>query len=365
MTKNDKNTQKKDVILIILSCFSALFLLKIVTPSSIENIDKVGGGFQEANALRGQDFLCGISETECINRHLDNLEINAEGGSLLLLGNSQMGAINQFKDGDQSYAQIIGNHQDSPSFKLIAIWMPNASIGEFDAVYSAISRCGAEPRFLAIPVFLDDTRESSIRKDVSNLGSRICTNEHALKDKHSAPQESATKGQLSTRLSKMITKKLPIVSDLPQVNVQFRVFLYLLRNTVFGIRPSSKRKIVTSSYEASLSSLRALIGKRRQFGMKTLVYIPPLLYAASNPSAIPYLEDEYESFKDTISSLCRRPFCIFRNFEDVVPDAEWGAKVSTSLGKGVSELDFMHFTGVAHQRFGNRLFLEMKANFKD
>ena len=146
--------------------------------------------------------------------------------------------------------------------------------------------------------------------------------------------------------SNLIIKRLPIISELPSLNAILEsIFIYLEIPSLN--KCISKRKILPKvtrrTYLAS-----EIIKNRRQPGMKTFIYIPPLLYSSTRPSMIPYKMHEYQSFKEEVNNLCQNSSCKFVNLEDVVPDSEWGTKASTNLSSNKEELDFMHFTGKGH-----------------
>ena len=355
------NKKTRELLLILFSLFVTLLSFEYFKSKIDSDVEQIAGGFQEATALSQKQFMCRPSEIECVKGISESFRINKSTETLLMLGNSQMGAINQMKNGDMTYAQIIAEQLNSQGNNARSIWMPNASLIEFKMLYETISRCGSYPQYLVIPVFLDDTRESSVRQDISQLEYDLCPN-----SKHKAKESSSLKEidipitieNRSSKLSNLITKRLPIISELPTLNAHFRGNLYLLRNTIFGINASSKRKILPSSYKKNLSSLEKIIENRRQLGMKTLIYIPPLLYSKTRPSMIPYKIYEYKSFKEEVNNLCQNSSCKFVNLEDVVPDSEWGTKASTSLSSNKEELDFMHFTGKGHISLANVLIHE-------
>ena len=357
----------KDLCALALSVFVSLWSLEIFKSHANKDLETLGGGFQEAIALNHVQFICDSTETSCIQEISKTFEINKKDATLLILGNSQTGAINQKKDGDLTYAQIVAKHLNAKAQPTRSVWMPNASLKEFKMLYEAISECGSEPRHLVIPVFLDDTRESSVRGEVSQLKSKICLDSTSKMEKKNLPingHRLIPRDKNSERLSSEIKKRLPLFSGLPSLNAIFRGNIYFLRNTVLGINASSKRKILAGSYSENMSSLEEMINRRSEAGNKTFVYIPPLLYAVTRPFMIPYVIQEYQSFKQDVADMCQMPNCKFVNLEGVVPDDEWGMKASTNLGSDKEELDFMHFTGLGHKRLSKVLLKELKHYFR-
>lgn len=362
------NKRNKDLLLILLSSLTSILFFKLLEPKDKKDIEQMGGGFQEATALKQSQFICHVSELECIKEITTAFSPKKNRGkTLLILGNSQLGAINQMKDGDISYAGIVANNLNAYGYATRSIWMPNASLLEFEMLYQAISACGSEPDFLALPVFLDDTRETSVREDIKTISSRLCANAGEGVNELSFPSDTSTKHStksLSIVLSKKIIDNTPVLSTLSSLKSKFRLQLYFLRNTIFGITASSKRKMIPSGYKLNISKLQRIINRRHLSDAKTLVYVPPLLYSLTQPSMIPYIKDEYNSFKMELSSKCKESNCYFLNLEGLIPDNEWGTKQSTNLGNEKEELDFMHFNGLGHKRLAKRLILEFKAYFK-
>ena len=359
--------RKKDLVLILLSTLVTLSVFKLFEPSTEKDIAQAGGGFQEATALEDVQFMCTVNELECIKEISTAFSLNGNHKSLLILGNSQLGAINQMSNGDKTYAQLIASDHNARDYLTRSLWLPNASLTEFNLIYQAVSECGSEPHFLVIPVFLDDTREPSVRSGVRELKSNLCGS--TISGEEELPSPSHINTQYSSKsssaiLSENITENLPILKNLPNLNASFRVYLYKLRNTIFGINASSKRMIRVSSYKANLSKLDEMMDRRKKPGMKTLVYIPPLLYSGTKPSMIPYVEAQYKNFKEDVRSICIKLNCHFVNLEDVIPDNEWGTKASTSIDTQEGELDFMHFNSLGHKRFSKMLILEFQKYFQ-
>ena len=356
------DSKKKQLITITISLLAALTFLKTLSATTSRNIDELGGGFGEATALDQKHSICKADEVECIRRISKIFQPKSNDNTLLVLGNSQLGAINQMKESDMSYAQLISEDPNLQKYVTRSIWIPNANLKEFHVIYQALSDCGSEPKFLAIPVFLDDTREGDVRESVKKSKSSLCPISEEDEKIEPANEVKHSKN-FSETLSESLVRNLPVFSDLSRVNGTFRVWLYQLRNTIFGISASSKRKVIPNLYKTNLSSLEALINKRNSLGKRTFLYIPPLLYSSTKPAMIPYVETEYASFKKDVDLLCARPHCRVANLEGLVPDEDWGSKASTILGSEKKEIDFMHFTSRGHERLAKELRQQFKVHF--
>ena len=124
--------------------------------------------------------------------------------------------------------------------------------------------------------------------------------------------------------------------------------MYKLRNTIFGINASSKRKIVPNAYSQNITALSKLVNSRESLNVFTIIYIPPLLHYSSG-KPIPYIKSEYDLFKLDTMDICKVDNCKFYNLESIVIDDLWGFKQKTSLNDNSKEIDFMHFTYKAHK----------------
>jgi len=121
--------------------------------------------------------------------------------------------------------------------------------------------------------------------------------------------------------------------------------LYRFRNTLFGITPDTKRKAIPSRLNKNLSALDALLKSASVAGIKVIIYIAPI---NNNSGERPYVDAEYQRFKDTVEILAQKYDVTYRNFEDLIDKPLWGQKNSTSLGGGKDEIDYMHFTTKGH-----------------
>ena len=63
------------------------------------------------------------------------------------MGNSQLGAINQFSKGEINYAHKLSidiNKSRIQPLTVRSIWIPNATLGEFKEIYLSIRKCQTE-----------------------------------------------------------------------------------------------------------------------------------------------------------------------------------------------------------------------------
>ena len=309
-------------------------------------------GFVGATATNSNKYVCNAEEHICVKNLIKDL--NNSKKKLLLFGNSQLGAINQFSKGEINYAQQLAlrYEDDADKFIVRSIWIPNATLSEFKEIYLSIEKCVLEIDYLIIPLFLDDTR-AGIRESLKDYSSKICVNSNksSLDDNNYIVLDPITNSEFSDRF---ILNRMPYIKEAKNLNTHFRTFLYKLRNTFFGITASSERKIIPKEYNKNIGSLKELISLRMSKNLSNIIYIPPLLHYSSG-KAIPYLRKEYHLFKDEMREVCKISKCDFYNFESIVNDDLWGFKKNTSLKGNSKEIDFMHFTYLGHKIVFNNL----------
>lgn len=301
-------------------------------------------GFRDANVVNDDENNCigGSDNIQCELRLVKNL--NAGKKNILFFGNSQTGAINQYRSGDINYVSLLNNKFSSNNKKISikSIWLPNANMKEFDFIYNSLRKCTKNIDVIFIPFFLDDTRNATIRKELNFFEENICKKESIKKTK-----ESKYTGNVRN-LDKKIKNNFIFIEKLEGINQNLKIDIYKFRNFIFNIKPSTIRPIKKPSYEANLIAFRKILKFRNKENLKTYVYIPPLLNSNGN-GEIPYSKYKYENFKKEVENICLNNNCKYFNLEDLIPNKFWGLKQSTSLGVNKKELDFMHFTGTGHK----------------
>ena len=297
-------------------------------------------------------YVCAAEDYICVKNLIKDL--NNSDKKLLLFGNSQLGAINQFSRGEINYGHQLAlkYEDDADNFIVRSIWIPNATLAEFKEIYLSIEECVLKIDYLIIPLFLDDTR-AGIRESLKDYSSKICGNSNkSFLDKNSSMDLNPIRN--SQNFDRFVLNRMPYIKEAKDLNTHFRKFLYQLRNTFFGITASSERKIIPKEYNKNIASLKELISLRLGKNLSNIIYIPPLLHYSSG-KAIPYVRNEYHSFKDEMREICKVNKCDFYNFESIVNDDLWGFKKNTSLRGNPKEIDFMHFTYLGHKTVFNKL----------
>ena len=281
---------------------------------------------------------------------------------ILLLGNSQYHTINQMKKGDIVVSQILYNFFLKYRYDFITSSLPNVNLQEQYLILEYFSK-DLPINLLVLPVFMDDMREDGIR---SNL-SEYFKNDIRYDAKNNVVKKlnkiQINQGENSgTALYETTQEKVEIWINqtLNQYSVNWSkrgtlrselfLKLYFMRNTIFGITPSSKRKKVIGPYNNNLDAYRLILDHCKNNNIDVLVYIPPI----RNDVPIPYYKKEYEKFKLEIESIANLYSSKFFNFENIIPPSYWGSKKSTTLENNF-ELDFMHFQYAGHKILADTL----------
>lgn len=281
----------------------------------------------------------------------------------LMLGNSQTHAINRKQTNDINYPEMLHRADAVPGFDILTNSVPNASLQELYLLYTYCSSF-LPVKAVAVPVFLDDMRETGIRdyffnplkasptllkKDTGDISRKI-EREVAVFSQvketngEMAALDNTTQEKVEQYLNNTLQEKWPMWGQREQIRGSLFNNLYVFRNTVFGITAQTKRKMVPGNYRDNIKALKALMRVAESNGTRLLIYIPPL----RNDVAPPYDAQEYINFKNEIKDIVTASNHTFLNLENLVPGKEWGMKQSTNT-TGEPEYDFMHFTSKGHQ----------------
>ena len=305
---------------------------------------------------------------QCINDY-KNLGGNEE--VILWLGNSQLHAINQMRTGDETASAILYRDLKTEYKHLLTFSQPNASLQEHYVLYEYLSQ-KLPISYLLLPVVFDDLRETGIRsglKDAFKIG-EVSTNLSRTEigrtliaiqgDKDVVGSDmDALDATVQEKVESYLNSQLESIWGIWAERSSFRGnlmnYLYLLRNWIFGITPSSVRKMIPGRYRLNMQSLKAIMHSANQKDIKVLIYIVPI----RDDVTIPYDLHQYNKFKSEVELAAKKESARFINFEGLVPTKFWGSKPSTNL-VDVEELDFMHFQAKGHEVLAERLLSELE-----
>jgi len=301
-----------------------------------------------------------------------NSSVTSEAGNppaILWLGNSQLPAINRYKQGDATAATLLHDELSKRNAYLVSLAQPNANLAEHGLIFGAVAH-RYKPRLLVLPVFLDDIREQGIRPlaasfikdpiaraavkntpmwphlspmlEASSIDERPASGDHALQQ----------------RVESWINTKLADSWPLWRQRVHLRGLVALMihsaRNKLLGINSQSKRKVDLGVYTEKMRVLKAILEHAKNSEIRTLVYIPPYRQDIVGP----YITADYSRLKKDLARLTQEYGAHFANLEHVVPGPEWGTVVDPLFGS--KNHDFMHFTGYGHRRLAEALDAELR-----
>lgn len=291
---------------------------------------------------------------------------------VLWLGNSQVHAINHYRPGEETAApELHGLLQDRDRY-FLTLSQPNANLQEHYLLFAHLVD-KLPVKTLVLPVVFDDMREEGVRTSLAAalkdpdtrgilggtpVGQSLVAN-HGDQDaagNDMAALADTVQEYSERRLNEGLERVWPLWAERPELRGEFLLSLYLLRNWVLGIDPSSTRKMIPGRYANNREAFQAILDLAGERGIDVLVYVVPL----RNDVKVPYDLEEYAAFKAEMATLADRPGVRFANLEDLVPADLWGAKAATTLGGG-EELDFMHFQAGGHRLLAAALYHELQA----
>lgn len=293
---------------------------------------------------------------------------------ILFLGNSQTHSINQQKEGEVNFIELLYRSRIDKKSDILCISLPNSGLQEFYLVYEFWKKL-LPIKALVIPVFMDDLREDGIRNfyfeelihskfqledttdQVSNrINSELRTywqanNQTTVSTDKKSEVLVTFQERSETYLNQKLEKSKTWINR-PNVRGEFFNWLYRFRNTVFRIKASTIRKMIPQRYQRNMQALKLLIDDCVKEDKRIILYIPPI----RSDVALPYDKNQYEHFKEEIRELANKskPQVSFKNFEAIIPGELWGYKAATSLNSE-KEIDYMHFQFKGHQILADSL----------
>tara|TARA_A100001015_G_scaffold314167_1_gene423028 strand:- start:1222 stop:2361 length:1140 start_codon:yes stop_codon:yes gene_type:complete len=367
---------------ILLPIIISIFIIEIISNISDSNFDNIALGRHTStyvakhpnghiiHSTEDQTILNNLaSRTSIINDNHLELSISlmyddwirrGKRDIIFLIGNSQYHAINNLKSGDINTSEILFNYFEDHSIDFLTYSSANMNLQEqylmMDYFFDIFPI-----KYLLLPVFLDDTREDGIRFYVKDLLLNKVKNENndiiykKLFSKNSDSPAKDLEGLSDTaqEIAENYFNKILLENSenwSSRANVRNMLFsqLYLLRNKVFNINPSTARKVIPGPYRDNLFSLEKILINANKRKIETLVYIPPI----RNDVQIPYLTKEYSQFKDDIRSISSEHNSNFVNYENILLNEYWGYKGQNDN----KEIDFMHFNYQGHQALADSLY---------
>ncbi len=355
-------------ILITALIISFLFLQLFFGKTEKTKFEEFALGVETSTFLYSyKNYPIHITVLDSLDKFIKGWKSRGEKDIILWLGNSQLHGINQFKPGDNTSPGYFYKNLENKNYDLLAFSLPNANLQEHYLLFEYI-RSILPVKELIIGVCFDDLRESGIRHDLvritkedfmaevlnnSQTGISILlnnSNQNSENDDLAALDETVQE-YTETRLNNWLNKNFYLWDARTEIRGQIFTQLFLLRNIVFNVKPTSIRKMIKSRYNDNTLALEEIYSTAKESGIKIFTYILPI----RNDVEAPYDLDEYQNFKSFLDSLNNSTNNILFNFENIVPAEYWGTKDATTLG-GEKEIDFMHFQAAGHKILADSLW---------
>ena len=308
---------------------------------------------------------------ESLENCFENFYRQKEAPVVLWLGNSQLHAINQYKDTDILASEILYSDLKKEGYDLLTISHPSANLQEH-YVISEYAKLKLNLDSVILGVVFDDFREDGVRNDigkvlndkslsvalsVTKIGRKIIKKSSDVLD--TEDDYAGLKMTFQDKTERLLNEQLESTTELWERRAYLRglVFntLYKVRNYIFNINPSSKRKMIKPRFVDNWSALEQLIDSNNASGINVYIYIAPI----RGDVEAPYVLSEYNDFKQKISLLASEKKVYFMNYEDLVPAKFWGMKDSTGAS-GLAELDFMHYQYGGHKILSNKIYKDFE-----
>lgn len=273
---------------------------------------------------------------------------------VILCGMSQMYAINERRDADQTIAEWLDDALAPKGVRVFGLAAPNITNEEaLLLLVATVSRRETRPRAFTYGVCFDKFRNIDLREGYRRfLSARPDLQEawSALADKYADryPKASETmRASLKTEATREPTREtrirdaaagiFPLVAARQELNAFAQNRAFAVRNWVFRITPTSKRPMLASRYALNQEFLELMIDVAKDSGVAIPLYVIPLNPLAENP----YVPEEYARSVAWLEDLCRRTNTPYANLQDAVPSEHWGEFMGGP--------DFKHFKGEGHR----------------
>ena len=360
---------KKTTLIIVISIFFSIFIFNFLFDQKSKKIKEFVIDKETEfvdDKINGKKIICNLNIpiNNCLNEDLEN--------NIVLLGNSQLNGINQKKDIDHLTSYYLVNRFKDLNTNLITFALPNGSISEFLILYEYLN---SKIKFdkLVISLVFDDLREGGIRPDLSLLfddldfknNFNINQNRKKILKKiikqNDVVKNYENKDSIQDTVEKKINSFLNTCCNYEKKKkyAANKIYhnLYLLRNFIFNINPSSERKMIPSFYQDNIESLKKIIKLSKKNNIYLYFYIAPI----RQDIKLPYKMSEYNNFLKLSKKISEFYNINYKNFEKIVPNNLWGTKPGTSIDRKI-EVDFMHFQGPAHKILSSHIYNMLKAD---
>ena len=304
---------------------------------------------------------------------LPGFERRASRAAALWVGNSQLHAVNQWSPGQETAPGLLASRLRSQGVDLLTVSPPNGNFREHLVLY-AYARSRLPLQLLLMPAVFDDLRNATIRPSItpaladpgtiqvlerSGPGRQILASNASTADPDRRALAQTVQERSEAFLDGWLKAHWPLWAVRPEARGELFLRLYEVRNSIFGITPNTKRRLIAGNYALNMAALEATLEDAQHASIRVVTYVAPL----RDDIETPYEPGEYARFKHDIEQLAERYGAAFVNLEGIVPPSLWGVTRATTLGAD-TEVDFMHFQAGGHSILADRLteVLELARN---
>ena len=208
---------------------------------------------------------------------------------ILWLGNSQLHAINQYESKQRLSSEYLFEKLQKNKYDLLTVSFPSANLQEHLVTYNSILLDTNLSR-LILGIVFDDFREDGVRFEIaSNLNNTLLRNSlsnslignQILKDSQSITDIEDEYSGLSDTLQERSEKKINnfleestyLWERRPYLRGYFFNLGYKVRNYIFNINPSTKRKMIPPRYKKNWDALEQILKLSSEKNISVLVYV--------------------------------------------------------------------------------------------
>lgn len=364
----------QNILSILIGFLMGIFLLDIYLSNNDPQINFEEFALNEntktsMSSVENKKIHC--SDLSDLSLCIEGYEVDKNNSSLILwLGNSQLHAINQYQPGNETAAPQIYRLLKDYNFHTLTLSQPNANLQEHFLLFAHLLS-QFQIKTLILPIVFDDMREDQIRSNIKSIlnnqtsykkinetltGQNLISEfyDKDLVDNKSNALDDSIQKDFENLIDEKLGKIWPLWTKRDFLRGELFANLYLLRNSIFGIKATTTRKMIKGKYIKNINAYRDILKLASENQIEVLVYIPPI----RNDIKIPYELSEYNDFKNEIKIIAKKYKVYFTSLENIVPSEFWGRKASTNLEED-NEVDFMHFQAEGHRLLAEAIFLEI------
>jgi hypothetical protein len=355
----------RDLLMLLVAGLLAALLLYVLFHGKVTRFEDLGLGAETSSVfaqLDGDPIHC--HDMTDVAACLAGFERRGAGAAALWLGNSQLHGVNQYALGQETASARLAARLRPVGIDLLTLSQPNANLIEHLVLYGYL-RERLPLRLLLLPAVFDDVRDANVRASVasaladpatrdflaeSEVGRSILATNQSTADPDLAALDQTVQERTEEFLNAWMDRHVELWDLRPEVRGTLGVWVRQLRNSIFGITPQSKRRLIEGSYATNLAAAEILLADARARGVRVIFYVAPL----RSDVELPYVAAEYARFKQDVSGLAERHGAEYLDLDQVVPAELFGMTAARTLGAAM-EVDFMHFQAGGHAILADQL----------